>query len=239
MGKAPPDRLVPAPRGTTRMPCPLARLLLEPDPQTGLIESVAYCSQSAWLLGTTVRQNILFGSAYDEQRYREVLKACALETDLDILEYHDETEVGEKGTSLSGGQKARIALARAFYSRAKHILIDDALSAVDAHTARHLVERCFRGPLAKGRTIILVTHAVTLMLPCSSFAIVMDGGRITAQGKPATLLAQGKISAPYAMHEDRGVTGGKNLMRVGDRALRITGPSEFLTGSEQWKPADR
>ena len=180
-------------RGTTRMPCPLARLLLEPDPQTGLIESVAYCSQSAWLLGTTVRQNILFGSAYDEQRYREVLKACALETDLDILEYHDETEVGEKGTSLSGGQKARIALARAFYSRAKHILIDDALSAVDAHTARHLVERCFRGPLAKGRTIILVTHAVTLMLPCSSFAIVMDGGRITAQGKPATLLAQGKI----------------------------------------------
>ncbi|WFD02893.1 hypothetical protein MOBT1_001580 [Malassezia obtusa] len=180
-------------RGTTQMPCPLARALLQPDPHTGLTESVAYCSQSPWLLGTTVRQNILFGSAYDERRYREVLKACALEMDLEILEFHDETEVGEKGTSLSGGQKARIALARAFYSRAKHILIDDALSAVDAHTARHLVERCFRGPLARGRTIILVTHAVTLMLPCSAHAVVMDGGRITAQGKPSQLLAQGKI----------------------------------------------
>ncbi|WFC98615.1 hypothetical protein MYAM1_001345 [Malassezia yamatoensis] len=189
--------------GSTRIPCPLARLSLEPDAH-GLIESIAYCSQNPWLLGTTVRENILFGTSFDEDRYREVLKACALEPDLDILEFHDETEVGEKGTSLSGGQKARIALARAFYSRAKHILIDDALSAVDAHTARHLVERCFRGPLAKGRTIILVTHAVTLMLPCSAYAVVMDAGTISAQGKPASLLAQGKIkeaTAPQANDE--------------------------------------
>ena len=185
--------------GTTRMPCPIARSLVEPDPETRLTESVAYCSQSAWLLGTTVRQNILFGAKYDQGRYREVLKACALEPDLDILEYHDETEVGEKGTSLSGGQKARISLARAFYSNAKHILIDDALSAVDAHTARHLNEKCFRGPLAKGRTIVLVTHAVTLMLPSASYAIVMDGGRIAAQGKPAALLAQGHIKEGSAV----------------------------------------
>ena len=125
-------------RGKTIMPCPIARSLVEPDPISKLTESTAYCSQSALLLGTTIRQNILFGTAYDEDRYHEVLRACALEADLDILEHHDETEVGEKGTSLSGGQKARIALARAFYSYAKHILIDDALSAVDAHTAKHL-----------------------------------------------------------------------------------------------------
>ncbi|WFD17943.1 hypothetical protein MCAP1_000154 [Malassezia caprae] len=90
------------------------------------------------------------GSEYDDERYHEVLRACALEPDLEILEFHDETEVGEKGTSLSGGQKARIALARAFYSHARHILIDDALSAVDAHTAKHLHQHCFQGPFAPG-----------------------------------------------------------------------------------------
>ncbi|WFD25646.1 hypothetical protein MNAN1_000609 [Malassezia nana] len=180
--------------GTTFMPCPISRSLVEPDPVSKLTETVAYCSQSPWLLGTTVRENILFGTDYDEERYHEVLRACALEPDLDILEFHDETEVGEKGTSLSGGQKARIALARAFYSHAKHILIDDALSAVDAHTAKHLHKHCFLGPLAEGRTIIIVTHAAALMLPNSSYVVVMEAGRVAAQGSPKQLLSQGKIS---------------------------------------------
>ena len=109
------------------MPCPVARATAPIDRATGLSESVAYCSQSPWLLGTTLKENVLFGSRYDERRYRAVVKACALEPDLKMLEYGDETEVGEKGTSLSGGQKARIALARALYSSAKHVLIDDAL----------------------------------------------------------------------------------------------------------------
>ena len=179
--------------GTTTMPCPIARSHLRPEAGSGLIDSVAYCSQSAWLLGTTVRQNILFGSRYDDERYHEVLRACALEPDLEILEFHDETEVGEKGTSLSGGQKARIALARAFYSPARHILIDDALSAVDAHTARHLFQHCFCGPLARGRTIILVTHAVSLMLPAAQYAVVMQAGRVLAQGTPKELLQRGQV----------------------------------------------
>ena len=153
-----------------------------------LTESVAYCTQNAWLLGTTVRENILFGTEYNEKRYREVLHACALEPDLDILEHHDETEVGEKGTSLSGGQKARIALARAFYSYARHILIDDALSAVDAQTAEHLYHHCFHGPLAKERTIVLVTHSLSLVLPTAVYAVVMDNGCISADGKPMDCL---------------------------------------------------
>ncbi|CCU98314.1 unnamed protein product [Malassezia sympodialis ATCC 42132] len=161
---------------------PIAPLRIDSNMQ--LTESVAYCSQSPWLLGTSVRENILFGTEYDDERYHEVLRACALEPDLDILEFHDETEVGEKGTSLSGGQKARIALARAFYSHAKHILIDDALSAVDAHTAKHLHQHCFQGPLSRGRTIVLVTHATALLMPTAAYVVVLNKGRVVAQGAP-------------------------------------------------------
>ena len=215
-------------KGETVMPWPIARSMVQPDPHTHLAESAAYCSQSAWLLGTTVHENILFGAKYDESRYREVLKACALEPDLDILEFHDETEVGEKGTSLSGGQKARISLARAFYSNAKYILIDDALSAVDAHTARHLCEKCFRGPLAKGRTIVLVTHAVTLMLPNSAYVVVMDGGRISAQGKPSVLLAQGQI---------REMTSTKNLAEETHEEEQVQVEEDEALKTQRWEKA--
>ncbi|WFD17945.1 hypothetical protein MCAP1_000156 [Malassezia caprae] len=170
--------------GHVRLPNSLARSQLRIEPSTQLMESVAYCSQSPWLLGTSVRENILFGTEYDDERYHEVLRACALEPDLEILEFHDETEVGEKGTSLSGGQKARIALARAFYSHARHILIDDALSAVDAHTAKHLHQHCFQGPLSRGRTIILVTHATALVMPTAAYVVVLNKGRVVAQGAP-------------------------------------------------------
>ena len=85
----------------------------------------------AWLQNASIRDNILFGSPYIEKRYKETLKACALDNDLSILEDGDMTEIGEKGITLSGGQKARVALARAVYSRAKNVLMDDVLSAVD------------------------------------------------------------------------------------------------------------
>ena len=203
--------------GSTVLPCPTARSMTLADPTTLLTESTAYCGQNAWLLGTTVRENILFGSAYDEPRYREVLRACALEPDLDILEHHDETEVGEKGTSLSGGQKARIALARAFYSYAKHILIDDALSAVDAHTGEHLLRHCFHGPLSRGRTIVLVTHAVPLVLSHATYAVILDHGRVAALGTPTDLVRAGHINStiqypdeqsrplPLTVSEDKGM----------------------------------
>ncbi len=180
--------------GRTFMPCPVARATAPVDPVTGLSESVAYCSQSPWLLGTTLKENVLFGSPYDERRYRAVIKACALEPDLKILEYGDETEVGEKGTSLSGGQKARIALARALYSSAKHVLIDDALSAVDSHTAKHLYRHALKGALAKNRTIILVTHAISLCLPGAAFAVAMDNGSVVVAGTPAVVNATGVFS---------------------------------------------
>lgn len=96
----------------------------------------------------------LFGSPLDQDRYEATVKACCLLPDFRMLEDGDATEIGAKGVSLSGGQKARVALARAVYSRAKHVLLDDPLAAVDSHTAAALVTDCLAGPLMKGRTVV-------------------------------------------------------------------------------------
>ena len=101
------------------------------DPASGLTDTVAFCSQTPWLLNDTIRNNILFGSAFNAKRYKHVLAACCLLPDLKVMDVGDQTLVGEKGTVLSGGQKARISLARAVYSSAKVLLLDDVLSAVE------------------------------------------------------------------------------------------------------------
>lgn len=161
------------------------------DATTGLSDTMAYCAQTAWLIGASIKENIVFGSRWNQKRYDQVLDACALRKDLEIFENGDETEVGEKGTTCSGGQKARIALARALYSPAKTIILDDVLSAVDAQTARHLHEQCLLGPLMKGRTVILVSHAVNLVVPSAAFVVMLDDGRVTASGSPSELTASG------------------------------------------------
>ncbi|CAO3645419.1 unnamed protein product [Cunninghamella blakesleeana] len=148
---------------------------------------VAYVSQSPWLQNATIRENILFGLPFIEERYLSTLWACGLNPDLDILSDADLTEIGERGITLSGGQKQRIALARAVYSRAKIILMDDVLSAVDAYTAKHLYENCLCGPLMKNRTQILVTHHVQMCIQKSSFILHLDNGQITVSGHPAEL----------------------------------------------------
>lgn len=99
---------------------------------------IAYVSQTAWIQTGTIRENILFGSAMDEQRYQDTLRRCALVKDLELLPFHDMTEIGERGVNLSGGQKQRIQLARALYQDADIYLLDDPFSAVDAHTATSL-----------------------------------------------------------------------------------------------------
>jgi ABC-type multidrug transport system fused ATPase/permease subunit len=129
-----------------------------------------------WLQNATIRENILFGCTYNAQRYNLTIECCALARDFATLMAGDMTEVGEKGVNLSGGQKARISLARAMYSEANVLLLDDVLSAVDAPTAKHLFEQAICGPLGKGRTRILVTHAVHLCVPKASATIHMTGG---------------------------------------------------------------
>ncbi|KAI2783318.1 abc transporter [Daldinia loculata] len=122
---------------------------------------VAYVPQTAWLQNSTIRQNILFYSPYDECRYRRIIHACDLVEDLAQLPSGDLTHAGEQGSSLSGGQKQRISLARALYSSSSTLLLDDVFSALDTHTALRVYERCFRSGLLDDRTIILVTHFTT------------------------------------------------------------------------------
>ncbi|KAF5371584.1 hypothetical protein D9758_003437 [Tetrapyrgos nigripes] len=142
----------------------------------------AYVPQAAWLRNASIKDNILFNLPYDEERYQKTLEACALVTDMEILEDGDESEIGERGVNLSGGQKARVSLARAVYSRASILLLDDVLSAVDAHTAHHLYHQCLKGELMEDRTVILVSHHVQLCAPGASYIVALDNGRVTFQG---------------------------------------------------------
>ncbi|KAF9013099.1 P-loop containing nucleoside triphosphate hydrolase protein [Cyathus striatus] len=124
---------------------------------------VAYVSQESWIQNDTVRSNILFGSPFDQTRYDKVIRQCALYKDLSSFSAGDMTEVGERGLTLSGGQKARITFARAVYSSAEILLLDDILAALDAHTSKAIIDTCIKGDLLRGRTVILVTHNSSLM----------------------------------------------------------------------------
>lgn len=163
------------------------------DPRTGLTESVAYCSQSAWLLNDTIKNNIIFATPFNQERYDKVIDACGLTRDLEILAAGDQTEIGEKGITLSGGQKQRVSLARALYSNSRHILLDDCLSAVDSHTALWIYENCISGPLMANRTCILVSHNVALTVQNAEWIVVMNNGAVQAQGLPENLLHDGHL----------------------------------------------
>ncbi|KAI8930139.1 hypothetical protein BC831DRAFT_508589 [Entophlyctis helioformis] len=141
---------------------------------------IAFASQQVWLQNATIRENICFGTPFDQARYDATLRACALVKDLQNLDGGDMTEVGEKGVNLSGGQKARISLARAVYSPSPVVLMDDPLSAVDAPTAKHLFEKCICGPLLAGRTRILVTHAEALCAPSADFVVHIAQGSVVS-----------------------------------------------------------
>ena len=144
--------------------------------------TVAYVPQTAWIMNGTIKDNILFGCKYDEEFYQKTLSACALLSDLEILTDGDATQVGEKGISLSGGQKARLSLARAVYSRADIYLMDDVLSAVDEHVGKHISKNVL-GPngLLKSKCKILATNSMAV-LRYSDHISLMVGGRIVEQG---------------------------------------------------------
>ncbi|CAE6421059.1 unnamed protein product [Rhizoctonia solani] len=182
------------------MDCVKGEVYLPKEPtrlneKTGFPTTISYCAQQPWLEHKSIKDNILFGSPYDKERYEATLSCCALLPDLAIFEDGDETEIGEKGVSLSGGQKARVALARAVYARTQVVLMDDVLSAVDSHTAELIVKRCFLGPLMKHRTVILVTHHVDLVLPAVSWVVKLSEGQVEAQGTVAQLRESGELSA--------------------------------------------
>lgn len=155
--------------------------------------TLAYVSQQAWIFHGTVRDNILMGEPFDQARYDRVVYACCLKPDLAMLPYGDQTEIGERGLNLSGGQKQRVSLARAVYSNRDIILLDDPLSAVDAHVGKHIFEECIKKEL-KGKSIILVTHQLQYLEFCDE-VLLLENGEIKEAGTHSNLMnAEGRYA---------------------------------------------
>uniref|UniRef100_A0A673GYT1 ABC-type glutathione-S-conjugate transporter n=1 Tax=Sinocyclocheilus rhinocerous TaxID=307959 RepID=A0A673GYT1_9TELE len=176
----------------------LSAMLGEMEKKSGHITgSVAYVPQQAWIQNATLKDNILFGRERKDSWYQKVLEACALLPDLEILPARDATEIGEKGLNLSGGQKQRASLARAVYRKADVYLLDDPLSAVDAHVGQHIFEKVI-GPngVLKNKTRVLVTHGLSF-LPQADLILVMEDGEITEMGSYAELLSRKNTFADF------------------------------------------
>ncbi|XP_072914397.1 ATP-binding cassette sub-family C member 5-like [Hemitrygon akajei] len=146
----------------------------------------AYVAQQAWLFNASLRDNILFGKSYEEEKYNNVLEACCLYPDIEILPSGDMTEIGEHGANLSGGQRQRISLARALYSEPSTFLLDDPLSAVDAHVGAHMFTNAIKMGM-KGKTVLFVTHQLQYLIDCDEVLFMRDGC-ITEQGTHEELM---------------------------------------------------
>ncbi|XP_023277902.1 multidrug resistance-associated protein 1-like [Seriola lalandi dorsalis] len=171
----------------------LSAMLGETEKRSGQVTvkgSVAYVPQQAWIQNATVQDNIMFGREKLKTWYHRVLEVCALLPDLDILPAGDATEIGEKGLNLSGGQKQRVSLARAVYRKADVYMLDDPLSAVDAHVGQHIFDKVI-GPkgVLRDKTRILVTHGMSF-LPQADLILVLVDGEITESGSYQELLSR-------------------------------------------------
>ncbi|KAF9313900.1 hypothetical protein BG003_004712 [Podila horticola] len=168
---------------------------------------MAYVAQQAWIINATLKENILFGNAFDQAKYDHILMACGLLPDIEMLPAGDLTEIGERGINLSGGQKQRVSLARAAYEDADLYLLDDPLSAVDAHVDQHLWQHLI-GPsgLLKNKTRVLVTHAIHHLEQADQIVLIKDG-QISETGKYDELMdAQHGF---YQLIKDYSVNEGK------------------------------
>lgn len=161
---------------------------------------ISYASQEPWLFSGSIRQNILFGEALDKDRYNSVIEACALARDVELWPNGDNTAVGERGINLSGGQKARINLARAVYRRAEIYLLDDPLSAVDSHVGRHLFEKCI-GKFLEDKIVVLVTHQLQYLSAVDRI-VVLEQGRIEGIGTLGSLRDLGLDFAKLLPHQE-------------------------------------
>ncbi|KAJ0794971.1 putative ABC-type xenobiotic transporter [Helianthus annuus] len=156
--------------------------------------SVAYVPQIPWILSGTIRDNVIFGKDYDPIRYSAVLEACALDTDISLTVGGDMAYIGEKGVNLSGGQRARLALARAVYHGSDVIMLDDVLSAVDAQVASWILSNAILGPLMDRKTRILCTHNIQAIF-AADMVVIMDKGQVKWVGSPASC-----SNSPYASY---------------------------------------
>lgn len=157
--------------------CLLYAMLSEIERVSGTLSlngTISYSPQESWCFGGSIRDNVLLGQEIDRKKYQAVIKACGLERDLKLFPAGDQTFVGEKGYTLSGGQKARVTLARAVYRDADIYLLDDPLSAVDPHVANHIFDKCINGYL-KDKTVILITHQLQFIQESDKIAVMNDG----------------------------------------------------------------
>ncbi|KAI5960575.1 uncharacterized protein KGF55_004468 [Candida pseudojiufengensis] len=170
-------------------------------PSVETFGSIAYCPQSPWILNGTVKENILFGYKYDSEFYRKTIIACELASDFKTLADGDKTIVGEKGISLSGGQKARISLARAVYSRADIYLLDDVLSAVDAHVGKALIKQVLSDDgIIGNRTKILATNAIPVLHKASDIYLLSKGSIIEHGDYDSAIKNNGEIAKLVKEH---------------------------------------
>ncbi|XP_071865797.1 ATP-binding cassette sub-family C member 4 isoform X2 [Bombus fervidus] len=174
--------------------------------------TVSYASQEAWLFSGTVRNNVLFGQSYDKEKYNDVVRVCTLIKDFQQFNYGDRTLVGDRGASLSGGQRARINLARAVYRNADIYLLDDPLSAVDTHVGKQLFNECIKNYL-RNKTRILVTHQVQYLKDCD-YIILLNNGKIECEGTFAEI--QSKRTDFLHMLSTEENKGDSEVMEIND-----------------------
>ncbi|KAL6144938.1 hypothetical protein ACLB2K_055628 [Fragaria x ananassa] len=188
--------------------------------------SIAYVPQVPWILSGTVRDNILFGKQYDPKRYSDTLEASALDVDISIMVGGDTAYIGEKGVNLSGGQRARIALARAIYNGSDMFILDDVLSAVDARVARCILYNAILGPLMKQQTRVLCTHNVQAISSADTI-VVMEKGHVKWVGRSACLPALYSAFSPlnefdkFSLNEGKGCNGAADTLRKDQQNLPL------------------
>ncbi|KAL7515417.1 hypothetical protein ACHAXN_013106 [Cyclotella atomus] len=211
--------------------------------------NVAYVAQTAWILNKTVRDNILFGLPYDEERYNRVIDACSLRHDLKILEDGDMTEIGERGINLSGGQKQRIAVARAAYSDADVFIFDDPLSALDPEVAERVFDECIMDMLGS-KTRLLVTNQLQCLSKCDTIIALSKHGKVLEQGSYEELIgdkrgevtrllagiSQSRRSVKAVVSDNKEKSSSKNEASTSNKdAKKLVTQEERMTGSVELK----
>lgn len=156
--------------------------------------SIAFVAQIPWIENATIKDNITFGLPFDPVRYQNTLIACALEKDIEMLTDGDMTEIGANGINLSGGQRWRVTLGRALYSRAGILVLDDIFSAVDAHVGRWIFENALTGDLGQGRTRILATHHASLCISKTAYAVQLGEGTVKHAGRVDEMKKSGSLA---------------------------------------------
>jgi ABC-type multidrug transport system fused ATPase/permease subunit len=177
--------------------------------------AIAFVAQIPWIENASIKDNILFGLPYDEYRYNKVIEVCALRKDLDMLTDGESTEIGANGINLSGGQRWRVTFARALYSRAGILVLDDIFSAVDAHVGRFIFEKGLTGELGVGRTRILVTHHVALCKSRTRYIVELGDGTIEHSGLVSELETTGTLQQIISHEEmEQGIQDDEEITAV-------------------------